>query len=508
MTSRSTLSEGISLRKLLPEAQFFGAQDIRVRSYSADSQRCLTGDLFAAIAGPDVDGHDFIMDALERGASSILSERQLPINQPTCVVPNSRQAYGKICHALADHPSQELKVIGVTGTNGKTTVCALIKAVLEEAGAKVGSASSFGYDNGYDQQRWNCTIPGAAIQADLLSRMRFNGCSHALLEVSSQALALDDLAGIEFDAVAITNIRQNHTNFHGSVRNYFKAKQKVLSYLRDTGFAVFNADDPTSNRLMEGFSLPSLSVALHGVGEITASVVERHKSEQTFLIFAGGESAVVCTRMIGDQHIYNCLIATAVGLVYGISLQTIVRGLESIQSLPSRMERIECGQPFGVFVDQATTHDGLAMALKAIRRVTHGRVICVYGADHGGDSDRRPMLGRVIEKGADVALLTSSGQAHASSLEIVHDLLDGFAKPAKAHIIPTREEAIRWAISQAETGDTILLAGQKDRFADAEFGETEDHCDREIAQRLLYEMAPQIGSNDYSAPAVSFPKLL
>ncbi|MEX0792052.1 MAG: hypothetical protein WD045_02880, partial [Pirellulaceae bacterium] len=121
---------------------------------------------------------------------------------------------------------------------------------------------------------------------------------------------------------------------------------------------------------------------------------------------------------------------------------------------------------------------------------------------------RRPMLGRVIEKGADLALLTSSGQAHASPLEVVHDLLDGFAKPAKAHIIPTRSEAIRWAISQAETGDTILLAGQKDRFADAEFGETEEHSDREIAQRLLYEMAPQLASSDYDAEVIAFPKLL
>lgn len=490
MTLSTQPTSAVSLRRLLPDARILGADDIVVRSCAANSKLCLPDDLFVAMVGAHHDGHDFVDEAIANGASAILSERALPTTRPVCIVENAQSAYAKICQALAGDPSKRMRVIGVTGTNGKTTVCRLIQSIMETAGATVGMSSSLGYDNGYDRQPWDCDTPNAAVLADLLSRMEYNGCTHAVIEASSEALSRDRLDGIELDAVAITNLRQDHLDYHGSVANYHRAKKKILGRLRETGFAVVNADDPGCAKLLSHLETPALSVAMHGAGEITASVVERHKSEQTFLLSAGDETVPVCTRMIGDHHVYNCLVAAAVGLVYGVDLKTVVRGLERVDSIPGRMQRIECGQPFGVFVDQADTPDALAMALKALRRVTHGRLICVFGADAASDCSKRPLLGRVAERGADLSLITTAATGVQSPLEVIHDVLDGYERPARAHVMPDRAAAIEWALSEAQTGDTVLIAGRGAPNLRTLREEELPLDDVQIAQAWLYQDAP------------------
>ncbi|PHS01119.1 MAG: UDP-N-acetylmuramoyl-L-alanyl-D-glutamate--2,6-diaminopimelate ligase [Blastopirellula sp.] len=491
ISSATKTLASVSLRDLFPDAQFMGSKNIQVRNCTSSSLRCLPGDVFVAMVGSHHDGHDYVQDAIDQGASAIVAERSLPVSVPTCVVENSREAFGKICQALAGNPSKKTKVIGVTGTNGKTTTCYLIKSILEAAGQTVGISSSMGYDNGFDQQPWQCSTPDSSILADLLSRMEFNGCSHAVVEASSHALAQDKLAGIDLDAAVFTNIRQDHIDFHGTVKNYHNAKAKLLNHLRPSGFAIFNADDPGSEKILNRSITPALTVALHGEGEITASVVERHKSEQTFLLSAGNETVPVCTRMIGDHHIYNCLLAAAVGLVYGFDLKTVVRGLEAVDHVPGRMERIEQGQPFGVFVDYAHTQDALAMALKALRRVTHGRLICVYGA--GGDCDRtkRPMMGRVAERGSDISMITTDNPRSENPMEIIHDIMDGYDRPAKAHVMPNRREAIKWAINEAQTGDTVLIAGRGNETHQLVRRERIELDDRQVAKEAIRKLTAE-----------------
>jgi len=496
----------VSLRVLLPHAVFYGADDIIVQTCSARAQHCLRGDVFVAVVSEDEDGHDQVETAVENGATAIISEKPLPTRVPVCVVPDSREAYGQVCHALANSPSDRVKVIGVTGTNGKTTTCLLIKAILQEAGAKVGSLTSLGFDNGYDDQSWDHPTPNPSIMADMLSRMQFNGCTHAVLEASSEGLVKQHLAGIEIDVAAFTNIRQNHISLHGSARNYYRAKRKLLKYLRPTGVAIFNGDDSNCQRILNKAEVPALAIAVHGVGDITASIVERHKSEQTFLLSAGNESVPVCTRMIGDHHVYNCLMAAAACLVYGIDLRTVARGLESLESIPGRMQRIECGQGFGVFVDQAHTHDGLAVALKTLRRVTHGRLICVLGAGAATDPANRPLLGRVAERGSDVSLITSSSKGQSTESEIIHDVVDGFGRPAKAHIIPNREAAMRYAFHQAEVGDTVLIAGQETHRLFTDHVEQATSRDADVAKGLLYELAEET-KHDQEPNVIAFPRM-
>ena len=227
---------------------------------------------------------------------------------------------------------------------------------------------------------------------------------------------------------------------------------------------------------------------MHAEAELTATVVERHLSEQTCLITAGSDTIPLQTRMIGDHHIRNCLAAAAVGLMYGIDLPTIVRGLEAVQTIPRRLERIECGQPFGVFVDYAHTPDTLAMSLRAIKQSTQGRVI-VVNAVGSERTDLRPMIGRVLERNTDLAVLTSDDPSCGEPLRELHEVLDGCQHPGRPHLIPSREKAITWALSEAEPGDTVLIAGKGHSVQETFDGETFVYDDRDITRGWLYDMA-------------------
>ncbi len=489
---------GISLREIFPDARMFGGDDFRVQSCSSNWQSCRPGDLYAAILGPDDDGHDQAHQAIRRGASAVLAERLLPVSVPVCVVDDTREAYGRVCQELVGRPSQAMRTVGVTGTNGKTTTAALIASVFQAADWPLASTSSLGRFDGMDVRPAGQTTPTPAELADFLARSLANGCSHAVLEVSSTALAQRRLAGVELDAAVLTNARRDHLDYHGSVLNYRKAKARLFEHLKPGGFVVINADDPASEFFLSKLDQPVLTIGMRRPAELTATIVERHLSEQTFVLTAGNESVPVRTQMIGDHHVYNCLVAAGVGLVMGMDLATVVRGLESLDKLPGRMERIECGQPFGVFVDNGRTPDRLANALKALRRVTRGRLICVFGAEEHGDANNRPLLGRAAERHADVAIIASCGAGTEEPLSMAHDILDGYDRPAKARVMPNRINAVHWALEQARLGDTVLIAGLGNRTyqIDSEPGRLFD--DRQLARDWLYTVGAEI---DYTSSA-------
>jgi len=377
-------------------------------------------------------------------------------------------------------------------------VSMLLGAVLEAAGHQVGIMGTLGYSDSVDTSPAPTTTPAAPTLAQWLARMEANGCSHAVVEVSSRALAQYRTAGIEMDAAVVTNVRRDHLDYHGSILNYRNAKGRLFKQLRRGGFAVINADDPASKFYLSRLDHPVLTVGQRSGAELTATVVERHRSEQTLLLHAGSDTIPVRTRMIGDHHVSNCLQAAAVGLIYGIDLPTVVRGLESVERIPGRLERIECGQPFGVFVDDAHTPDALAVGLKTLRGVTQRHVICIFGAGGEGDRENRPLMGRVVERGADLGIITSDDPCSEKPLEIVHDILDGYDRPARAHVLPERAKAIRWALGQARSGDSVLIAGRENRRLKM----TGDPCrgldDREVAREWLYEAAADEGARAWA----------
>jgi len=450
---------GISLRTILPTSRIFGGPDVRFSACCSEADQCRPGDLFVALVDAEGDGHDMADLAIRRGAAAILAERHLPVGIPLCIVPDTREAYGTVCQQLVGDPSTSLNTVGVTGTNGKTSTSLLIASILHTAGQRVGVTSSLGYSDSIENRAAQRTTPLPPEMATWLRRMSANGCSHAVMELSSRGLAQRRHAGIGFDAAIMTNLRRDHLDYHGTLMNYRRVKTRLFQALKPGGFTVLNADDAGCQHVLQKLSCPVITFGMRESAEVTAELLERFSSEQTFLLMAGNESVPVRTRITGDAHVMNCLAATAYGLVAGIDLMTIARGLEAVERIPARLDRIECGQEFSLYVDCADTPDRLAVTLRTLRQITQGRVLCVYAASDSRPDSDRPLLGRVAERAADVGIITAPRFASRLEPNGAHDILDGYERPARAHVIPSREQAIRWAIEHAEPGDALLIAG-------------------------------------------------
>ena len=479
---------GVSLGDLLPNCQFFGGRPTPITSCCDDSRHCKPGDLFGAMMGPERDGHDHAEEAVRNGAVAVLAERPLPVSVPTCIVEDSRIAFGQVCHALAGNPADALRVVGVSGSYGKTTTSLLIASIIEAAGEDIGILGSLGYCDGRKILTDRETTPGSPELARWLAQSADNGCSHAIVEASCEGLTQHRLSGIGLDAAVLTNVRRAHVDLCGSVLNYRRIKQRLFEHLKPEGFAVINADDPASRFLLSAIQHPVITVGMNAPAEIVAEEIELNSGEQTFLLTAGNETMPVCTRIIGRQHVYNCLSAAAVGLVYGIDLATIVAGLESVRMIPGRMERVGIEQDFAVFVDAAHNADSLAAALKSLRRVTEGRLICVYGMPGERQQSERPLAGRAVENFADMGIITRNNPFNDDPMQIAHDILDGYDRPAQAHLMMDRARAIGWALAQAKPGDTVLIAGRGDEKLETADGVQSVFDDREVVRAFLTEM--------------------
>lgn len=487
MTLQPQSTSGVSLRTILADELSVRPRDVHFSSCTSELRHVRPGDVFVAVADAEGDGHDVAVDAVERGAAAVVCERCLPIfTVPQFVVPDSRAAYGLICHALVGHPARQLKVIGVTGTSGKTTVARLLASVLQTAGQQVGVIDSYGDDDGGDRPADGQAPLTQPLLARRLAEMAAAGCTHAVVEVSSQMLSQSVLAGVQLDAACITHIGRDHLDWHGSLENYRQAKRRILHHLDPAGVAILNADCQDSMRMLDQLAQPALTIGMRQPAEVRAEVVEQHVNEQVFMLLAGSDSIGVRTAIVGDHHIYNCLTAAALGLAYGIEPTTIARGLEAVDHLPGRMERVLCGQPFNVLVDAADSPETLRACLRAARQVTDRRVICVFGSDGQAHRRQRAALGRVAGALADLTVITSNPPRPHGRFDGTREIVGGFADPRKAHVILDRSEAIAWAIGAAEPGDTVVVAGMGERLHPAALANELPGGDRDVARQILH----------------------
>ncbi|MGO8748413.1 MAG: Mur ligase family protein [Thermoguttaceae bacterium] len=487
MRLRSVSGEPISLRGLLPGAAFFGADDIAVDACWADPCRVEPGALFVALAKSGRDRRVSISEAMRRGCGAVLLQHRDPeISVPACFVPDVREAYGQVCHALAGNPSHRMKIIGVAGAGGRTTVSCLIASILNSVGQKIGVLGRLGCLDGREVCSSVRSIPPAEDLAEILARMVANGCSHAVLDVSGAALGKRRVEGVQFDAACVTGLRRNRNGKNDPLWNGRGTGPRLLDFLAPEGFVVINADDPGSVACLSEIDGPVLTVALRSAAEITARVVESGVGGQVFLLAAGSETMPVRTSMVGARHVRHCLMAAAVGLAYGIELVKIVQGLEAVDYVPGRLQRIDCGQPFGVFIDDARTPHTLAAALRALRPVTSGRLICVFSAGEG-DTSLCSRMGRAAERFADLSAITGESRRTPISRTVLRDILSGFRRPAAVEIMPDRAGAIGWALGNAAEGDVVLLAGQRRPPQPGAGGKKRVLDDGEWARKWLYE---------------------
>lgn len=482
-------SFGIRLKDILPGAKVVGANEIVFQSCCGAWQDCQSDDLFVAIVDSEEDGHDFAHEALARGASAIVTERLLTTRQPQCIVSDSREAYGRICQALAGNPSQRLSTIAVSGSDGKTVTSHLIRAIFGAAEVESGIASSIEVNLGSAMKSVPAKELNAPRLAQQLAQMALAGCSAAIVEVSSVALAKRCFSGVDIDVAVLTNIREGQPGFHGSTDNYRRAQLRLLDHLKPEGVAIINADDPTSHFLLDRIQHPTLTFGLRQEADVTAALVERNQSGQTFILKAGSESVPVKTTTIGDQHIQNCLAAAAVGLAKGIDLMTIAAALGKVTRICGRLEKVECGQDFGVWIDSSKTPSQLATALQTLRQVTDGKVWCVASVEDEQSSELRQRMGEVLERACDRPVLTKTTVDFALEYESFHQVLDGFDNPGDAQVIPNRFRAIEWVLEKAGPNDAVLVSGCGEKPF-ALVGEVNWTIgDRDVCEAWLYDNA-------------------
>ncbi|NKB81915.1 MAG: UDP-N-acetylmuramoyl-L-alanyl-D-glutamate--2,6-diaminopimelate ligase [Nitrospirales bacterium] len=441
-----------------------------------DSRQVQPGSCFVAVQGEHVDGHDFVQLAVRQGAVGVVVERPLVSTIPSssaCLVrvPHSRRALGLLASRMVGAPSQQLGMIGVTGTNGKTTVTHLSRALLEKGGQKTGLIGTVGYCIDSEWTAATHTTPGAVVLQGLLARMVEAHLDAAVLEVSSHALALERLAGCEFDTVVFTNLTQDHLDFHGSMETYFASKSRLFTdYVGHQNTtrpkrAIINVDDDWGRQLVSCCSIPVWTYGITSAADIRACDVRLSLDTTHCTVETPMGRMLMQSPLVGQHNVSNILASIGVGLQAGIPLPVLQAALQTIGKVPGRFERIMEGQPFTVIVDYAHTDDALDRLLAAAQTLTTGRIVTVFGC--GGDRDRgkRPKMGRVAAERSDCLFLTSDNPRSEDPLEILRDIEQGvlsLASHERAHyqIISDRRKAIHAAMKEAKSGDMVLIAGK------------------------------------------------
>lgn len=459
-----------------------------------DSRLAKPGTLFVASAGEHVDGHAFIPDAVARGAVAVIGTQPVAtvaVSVPYFQVADARKAAAWAAHVFHGEPSRDLQVIGVTGTNGKTSTVHLIHHILQAAGHRVAQFGTLGYVFEDGEVAAAHTTPFGTELAALFARARDTGHSHVVMEVSSHALAQERVAGIYFDCAAFTNLTQDHLDFHGDMESYCQAKLLLFERLpAETGLGVVNLEDPTAPRFRSACAGKSLGYGKGG--DCRASKVRLDFSGTHFNLMTPWGKTTVSMRLLGRHNMANALCAATVCGGLGVALEDIAEGLGALEAVPGRFEAVICGQPFYVVVDYAHTDDGLKNVLMAARKLTEGEVIVVFGC--GGDRDRgkRPKMGAVAAELADFCVLTSDNPRTEDPHRILLDIEVGMQRMGKSKhddylVIEDREEAIHTAIRRAKSGDLVLIAGKGHEDYQIRGTERLHFDDRETARKLLGE---------------------
>jgi UDP-N-acetylmuramoyl-L-alanyl-D-glutamate--2,6-diaminopimelate ligase len=445
-----------------------GSLDRPITGITCDSRQVMPGMIFVAVRGEHVDGHDFIPNAIDRGAAAILCERNgLVSPRATKIkVASIRTALAQAAATYYGHPARHLKVIGVTGTNGKTTVAFMVKHLLEAAGHKTGLIGTVRYEIGDRVVPAQRTTPEALEVQRLMAHMVGAQCRACVMEVSSHALEQQRVGGIEFDVSVFTNLTQDHLDYHGTMENYFAAKQKLFAaaaHGAKPGTQVINIDDTHGARLWrEGQAEVKLTYGLHERASIRATHIQLTKDRSHFRVETPQGDFSCALPLIGRHNVYNALAAIGTALAMEVPLPTLQSALSVVPAVPGRLQPIACGQSFGVFIDYAHTDDALHNVLTTLREMTPGRLLLAFGCGGNRDAGKRPKMGRVAAREADCTLITSDNPRHESASDIAQQIEQGYREVRSDGCLVEldRRRAIQEIIRLARKGDTVLIAGK------------------------------------------------
>ncbi|MBI2921743.1 MAG: UDP-N-acetylmuramoyl-L-alanyl-D-glutamate--2,6-diaminopimelate ligase [Planctomycetes bacterium] len=483
-----------ALRKALRGASWTGFRDAEVAGVATDSRKVRPGFVFVAIPGVKDDGMKYALSAVEAGAVALVGARKLeiPVNVPQAVVADARTAASEIAAIFHGRPADRLSIVAVTGTNGKTTTTHLVRAMLNAAGARCGLLGTISYQFGRRDIPADNTTPGPVELQEMFAEMVRIGLTHCVMEVSSHALHQGRIAGIAWSGAIFTNLTRDHLDYHGTMEAYRDAKALLFRGLRPGAAAAVNADDPYGEFMKSVSSVPAATFGLDPGADMRAEVHSTTLDGTRFFTRGRRFEGPVFTPLLGRHNVQNILGAMACLEGMGVPTDALRDGAAAVHSVRGRLEPVRCGQPFAVLVDYAHTDDALVNVLTALRPLTPGRLITVFGC--GGDRDRgkRPMMAKATAKYADLAVVTSDNPRSEDPARIVDDILAGMPESASRIVELDRREAIRKAIREARPGDTVLIAGKGHETCQIFRDVTRPFDDRAVAAEFLGRRLPAL----------------
>jgi|tagenome__1003787_1003787.scaffolds.fasta_scaffold20971868_2 UDP-N-acetylmuramoyl-L-alanyl-D-glutamate--2,6-diaminopimelate ligase len=468
-----------------------GAQ-IKIRQVACDSRKVQAGSLFFALHGAKTDGNTFVREAVERGAAAIASEEAPPADLPAKVawirVREARKALALTSATFFEHPGNALKMVAVTGTNGKTTTTSLIDAIVKASGAKTGLFGTIAYQTPRGEYPAPNTTPESVDLQGALAEVRDAGGRYAVLEASSHSLALDRLWGCHFAAAVFTNLTREHMDYHKTFEDYFSAKKKLFD---GTGAdapdnSIVNVDDAYGKRLAS-LMKNAVTYGLESGAALTTKKFQLTFAGLKFTAQTPKGKVQVASRLVGRINVYNILAAIGAAQALGLSNEVIETGIRNLQSVSGRFENIDCGQKFFVVVDYAHTDDALENLIRTARELNpKGRIITLFGCGGWKDRTKRPVMGEVAGRLSDLTILSNDNPKTEDPLKIISDVVVGLQKASGKYLIePDREKAIGLAIDEARSGDIVLLAGKGHENYQILADRTIKFDDRDQARRAL-----------------------
>jgi UDP-N-acetylmuramoyl-L-alanyl-D-glutamate--2,6-diaminopimelate ligase len=495
----SQLLEGVTVSKLFQTmyGQMVITHEVEISKVQYDSRKIQRSDCFVAIKGTASDGQTFIQSAINQGAKVVVLQDDKVLPDALCmhagvikvIVPDSRRALAIMSENYFGHPSKKLKLIGITGTNGKTTTSHLVKSILEAGGEKVGLIGTIEYKIGEQIISATHTTPESLELNELFALMVENNCTSISMEVSSHALDQSRVYGLDFDVAVFTNLTQDHLDYHVTMGNYFEAKKILFSYLKPSSCAVINQDDQWGIQLLRSVGVRKISYGINSVADVFAKEVRLSINGTTFVINNDQRECTVSIPLIGTFNVYNVLAAYAAGIALGLSQEQILTGIRNLKNVRGRFERIASPAGWTAIIDYAHTPDALENCLKTIHDVlpktNRGRIITVFGAGGDRDKTKRPMMGSIAGDYSDLVIVTSDNPRTEVPETIIDDIMRGITNHAKVLREVDRQTAIERAIKSAQRGDVVLIAGKGHEDYQIIGKEKKHFSDREVVENLL-----------------------
>lgn len=448
----------MKLYELLEDNAVTALSDVEVTAITDNTKKVCPGCVFVCVKGGSFDGHDAAAEMLEKGAAAVVCERDLGLGERQILTDNSRRLYGNLCAAWFGHPERKLRLIGVTGTNGKTTITNVIKHILTQNGHKVGLIGTIQNEIGDEVVHTSNTTPMTFDLMELLDKMVKAGCTYAVMEVSSFGLVQHRIGCAFFETAVFTNLTQDHLDYHGDMENYYQAKKMLFDIC---GTAVVNIDDEYGRRLYSEIECSKISYSVKDAAGYYADGIKIKSTGTGFWLCDGEKSHLVNMRMPGMFNVSNMIAAAAACLNCGISMEQIINAVEEYNGVKGRCEIIPTGRDFTVICDYAHTPDAVENVLRSVKEYTEGRLICLFGCGGNRDAGKRPKMAAAAAKYADRLVVTSDNPRDEQPEAIISDILTGLEGAEIPYdVVTDRREAIYHALKIAQKGDIIVLAGK------------------------------------------------